>query len=105
MGSFGISADVDALATGRYRIVRQPGPIDQPASANHLRGALRGELQLSENTTLWVRGAGFGEDQNGGTTYTDASVRMATASSGAHLQRGNAVLDFRLFGRAEEFDQ
>ncbi|MFL5442470.1 MAG: TonB-dependent receptor [Myxococcales bacterium] len=105
VGSFGLSADVDALATGGYRIVREPGPIDQPASANHLRGALRGEMQLSENTTLWVRGAGFGEDQNGGTTFTDASVRMATASTGAHLQRGNAVLDFRLFGRAEEFDQ
>jgi len=105
VGSFGFSADVDALATGGYRIVRQPGPVDQPASANHLRGALRGELQLSDDTTLWVRGAGFGEDQNGGTTFTDASVRMATASAGAHLQRANAVLDFRLFGRAEEFDQ
>src|SRR3954469_10957867 len=105
VGSFGLSADVDALATGGYRIVRQPGPVDPPPSPHPLRGALRGERSLSETTTLWVRGAGFGEDQNGGTTFTDASVRMATASTGAHLQRGNAVLDFRLFGRAEEFDQ
>jgi len=104
-GAFGLAADVDGLATGVYQIVARPGPIDQAASANHVRGGLRGEMQLSENTTLYLRGAGFAENQNGGTTFTDARVRMGTASAGARLLRGDAVLDFRLFGRAERFEQ
>jgi iron complex outermembrane receptor protein len=104
-GAFGVSADVDGLATGGYRIVARPGPVDQEASANHLRGGLRGEMQLSEDTTVYVRGVGFAENQNGGTTFTDARVRMAVASAGARLRRGDALLDFRLFGRAEKFEQ
>jgi iron complex outermembrane recepter protein len=104
-GSVGLAADVDTLATGGYGIVARPGRIDHEASADHLRGGLRAEMQLSENTTIYLRGAGFAEDQNGGTSFTDARVKMGTASAGARLQRGDAVLDFRLFGRSEEFDQ
>ncbi len=63
-------------------------------------------MAATPDLTLFARGGYFDEDQNGGTQFTTASVRVGSYAAGGRLEAGRAgTLDVTLFGHAQTFEQ
>jgi iron complex outermembrane receptor protein len=105
------SLELDGLRSDGYVPVApdQRGPIDAAGASKHLGGNARGRIAVNDDLQLGARAGVFGEEQNGGTHFTTASVRTAsyaldaTTRTGARDGGGRLVL--ALSGSAERFRQ
>lgn len=99
--------DVEHAASDGYRVVApgDAGAIDGKAGARHTTVAARGTAALPGGARLTVGGTFFDEDQDGGTRFTRAGLRSATARASLAARAGTARLDATLYGGVRRFTQ
>ncbi len=107
-GPAGVVVEGELFKTHGHEVVADyhRGPIDKDAPSEHGALTARGELAVTPDLSLSLRGGYFDEDQNGGTRFTTAAVRRFTYAAGARYAAGEAgLVDLTLFGHTQTFRQ
>jgi outer membrane receptor protein involved in Fe transport len=106
-GALAGALDVEHAGTDGYRVVSPgaAGPIDGLAGARHVTVAARGTADLRGGSRLALGATLFDERQDGGTRFTRAGMRAATARASLAARAGGARLEATAFGGARRFTQ
>jgi iron complex outermembrane recepter protein len=108
LGPAAAAVDLELMTTGGWQVVApwDRGPIDGPAGSTHGTAAAAAAWDIDEAVRLTLRGGLFQEEQNGGTTFTTAAVRMGHLAVGAELRPGGGSdVQLRAYGRLVELRQ
>lgn len=103
----GVAVEGEALATDGFEVVAPSdrGPVDGRAAADHLTLGVRAEHALRPGLRLTAGADAFGEDQDGGTRYTRAEVRMLSGRAGLAWTGDLGRLALTLYGGGRRFEQ
>lgn len=107
-GPVGAVVEGEFFTTDGYPVVADyaRGAIDRPAASDHTTLNARVEVEATPDLSFFARGGYFDEDQNGGTQFTTASVRVGYYAAGGRLAAGGAgTLDLTVFGHTQTFEQ
>ncbi|ABS28433.1 TonB-dependent receptor [Anaeromyxobacter sp. Fw109-5] len=105
--ALGGSLEAEHAATDGYVVVApwDRGAVDGRASARHTTVSARVLAERATGARLTLGGTFFDEEQDGGTRYTQAAQRTATARLGLAARVGEVRLDAALYGGARRFTQ
>lgn len=105
--ALGGSLEAEHAATDGYVVVApwDRGAVDGRASARHTTVSARVLAERATGARLTLGGTFFDEDQDGGTRYTQAAQRTATARLGLAARVGEVRVDAALYGGARRFTQ
>jgi iron complex outermembrane receptor protein len=106
-GALGGSIEAEHAATDGYVVVApwDRGAVDGRAAARHTTVSARVLAGGATGARLTLGGTFFDEDQDGGTRYTQAAQRTATARLGLAARVGEVRVDAALYGGARRFTQ
>ncbi len=107
-GPVGAAVEGAFFKTDGYPVVADyaRGAIDRAAPSDHFTVNGRVEAAATQDLSLFASGGYFNEDQNGGTQFTTAEVRVGYYSAGGQLAAGKVgAFDLAVFGHEETFEQ
>ena len=105
LGPVGIALDADVFDTDGYHTLRQDqrGPVDVPASSEHVGFAGRLDGSRDGPTDFFVRIESFDEDRSNGTPLTNNDTEIAALSAGFDYSSGQSAWSFRAYAQDQEF--
>ncbi|MEE2775724.1 MAG: TonB-dependent receptor plug domain-containing protein, partial [Acidobacteriota bacterium] len=104
--SSGIYVGINAFDTGGFHVLapQDRGPIDVPASSEHLNGGVRYTADIGESTGISARANYFEEDRGNGTPLTGNDTDATSlALRLTHVDGAGGEWRIALFGHDQEF--
>jgi outer membrane receptor protein involved in Fe transport len=107
-GPVGAVVEGEFFNTDGYPVVADyaRGAVDRAAPSDHFTVNGRVEVVATPALSLFASGGYFNEDQNGGTQFTTAEVRVGYYAAGGRLAAGAVgAFDLTVFGHEQTFEQ